>query len=67
MDTTKLTRQELRNHLEARDLPTTGNKRQLATRLQSSVQEEQARGDASPVELMQLLVHNCLHALDTTK
>lgn len=58
MDTTKLTRQELRNHLEARDLPTTGNKRQLAARLQSSVQEEQARGDASRIKNIRLSVYN---------
>lgn len=41
VDTKTLTRQELRNHLEARDLPTTGNKGQLALRLEASVLDEQ--------------------------
>lgn len=40
MDTKTLTRQELRNHLEARDLSTTGNKGKLAERLQASILEE---------------------------
>lgn len=53
----KLTRQELRNHLEARDLLTTGNKKQLAVRLESSVQEEQVTGDASPIKSIRLLVY----------
>lgn len=44
VDTTTLTRQELRNHLEARDLPSTGNKTELAERLHASVLEEQASG-----------------------
>lgn len=42
VDTKALTRQELRNHLEARDLSTAGNKRHLAERLQESVLAEQA-------------------------
>lgn len=44
VDTKTLTRQELRNHLEARDLPTTGNKGQLALRLEASVLDEQVKG-----------------------
>lgn len=43
VDPTTLTRLELRNHLEARDLSTAGNKRQLAERLQASVLEEQVK------------------------
>lgn len=44
VDTKTLTRQELRNHLEARDLSTTGNKGQLALRLQSSLLDAQVSG-----------------------
>lgn len=43
VDPTTLTRLELRNHLEARDLSTAGNKRQLAERLQASILEEQVK------------------------
>jgi hypothetical protein len=43
VDIGKLARQELRNHLEARDLGTLGNKRQLVERLQKSVLEEQVQ------------------------
>ncbi|CAN0084412.1 unnamed protein product, partial [Discosporangium mesarthrocarpum] len=52
LDVKILTRQELRNHLEARDLATTGNKNQLVNRLQTSVLEEQAKAysDAEDVE-----------------
>eukprot|EP00903_Cladosiphon_okamuranus_P008492 g8159.t1 len=46
IDTKSLTRQELRNHLEARDLPTTGNKGQLALRLEASVLDEQSKAYA---------------------
>ncbi|CAM9406324.1 unnamed protein product [Hapterophycus canaliculatus] len=42
VNTKNLTRQELRNHLEARDLSTTGNKGQLALRLETSILNEQA-------------------------
>lgn len=42
VDTKTLTRQELRNHLEARDLSTFGNKGHLAERLKVSVLDEQA-------------------------
>ncbi|CAM9715922.1 unnamed protein product [Chrysoparadoxa australica] len=45
-DTLTFGRQELRNHLQARDLPSTGNKRQLAERLEKSILEEQARTHA---------------------
>ena len=41
VDVTKLARQELRNHLEARELSTLGNKRHLVERLSKSVLEEQ--------------------------
>eukprot|EP00752_Nemacystus_decipiens_P015195 g13530.t1 len=46
VDTQTLTRQELRNHLEARDLPTNGTKGQLAHRLQASVLDEQSKAYA---------------------
>ncbi|CAB1116212.1 unnamed protein product [Ectocarpus sp. CCAP 1310/34] len=46
VDTKTLTRQELRSHLEARDLATTGNKGQLALRLEASVLEEQSKAYA---------------------
>ncbi|CAM9929261.1 unnamed protein product, partial [Ectocarpus sp. 12 AP-2014] len=46
VDTKTLTRQELRSHLEARDLATTGNKGQLALRLEASVLEEQTKAYA---------------------
>ena len=44
IDIATLPRQELRSHLEARDLSTLGNKRQLIDRLKKSVLEEQVRG-----------------------
>ncbi|CAM9139716.1 unnamed protein product [Ectocarpus fasciculatus] len=46
VDTKTLTRQELRSHLEARDLATTGNKGQLALRLEASVLDEQTKAYA---------------------
>ncbi|CAM9525386.1 unnamed protein product [Pylaiella littoralis] len=46
VDTKTLTRQELKNHLEARDLATTGNKGKLARRLQASVLDEQSKSYA---------------------
>lgn len=45
MDLQNLTRQELKNHLRARDLATTGIKTRLVERLQASVLEEQASTD----------------------
>ncbi|KAG5178125.1 regulator of chromosome condensation 1/beta-lactamase-inhibitor protein II [Tribonema minus] len=49
-DINRLARQELRNHLEARELSTLGNKRQLVERLQKSVLEEQARAHADATD-----------------
>ncbi|CAN0374514.1 unnamed protein product, partial [Phaeothamnion confervicola] len=50
VDMKTLTRQELRTHLEARDLATGGNKRELVTRLEKSIFDEQVRLHAEVVE-----------------
>lgn len=60
IDTKTLTRQELKNHLQARDLSTTGNKAQLAERLQASVLEEQVRRTTVDHGLRQLLPRGLL-------